>query len=416
MFWQTIGALIVLGVLTQVGLFVYEGIRRVRGLRRRDALDLQRLQTELEMMRDLRRKRADSALPWGGYRKFKVARKVMEAEGICSFHLSPHDGMPLPDFLPGQYLTFQLGIPGEKKPVVRCYSLSDAPRPKEFRVTIKRIPSPDGVAPAGLASGFFHDHVNEGDILDVKAPSGNFYLDPTVVGGVVLIGGGIGFTPVLAMLNTLVARRSTEEIWFFYGIRNRDEHAMKDYLEQVAFDHPNLRLHVCASQPDPDYQLGRDYHHKGRVSVDLFKNLLPSNNYDFYICGPGPMMQSITEGLKEWGVPESKIHFETFGPSSVKKVKPPVPAGGTAPEAFSILFKKSGKSVKWTGEEDNILELAEANGISIPSGCRAGSCGTCRVAVFSGEVDYLEKSDFETEAGTRLTCIGVPKSDLVLDA
>jgi ferredoxin-NADP reductase len=417
MIWEAIGAIILLGALGQVALVTWKNLQRARGESRKLQLDVQLLQTELEMMRDLRRNRADSGLPWNGWRKFLVKKKAMECGDVCSFYLTPHDEKPLPDFLPGQYLTFQLGIAGSARPVVRCYSLSDGPRRDHYRVTIKRIPSPDKGIPPGVVSSYFHDNVHEGDILDVKAPGGQFYLDPSGNQGVVLIGGGIGVTPVLSMINTLVARGSSREVWFFYGVRNRAEHVMKEQLEALALEHSNIHLHVCASKPDPDfYELGRDYHHEGRVSVDLFRQLLPSNNFDFYICGPGPMMQSITEGLKEWGVPEKNIHFETFGPSSVKKIAPTVAPDATNQPGYAVVFKKSGKTIKWMGGSGNILELAEANGISIPFGCRAGSCGTCQVAVFSGEVAYLDKSDFETNPGTRLTCIGVPKSDVVLDA
>jgi len=417
MIWSSLGGLIVFGVLAQLGLITVENFRRARGRRQQSALDLQLLETQLGIMRDARRRRAESPLAWNGFRKFQVTKKVMECRDICSFYLSPHDGKPLPEFFPGQYLTFRLDVPAAGRSIIRCYSLSDAARPSEYRVTIKRLSDPEGVAPCGVASSFFHEHVQEGDILDVKAPSGNFFLDPAAgSGGVVLVGGGIGVTPMLSMLNRLVEQRANREIWFFYGLRCRSEHAMKDHLETVARENPNVRLHICASKPDPDYRLGQDYHHAGYVSVDLFKGLLPSNNYDFFVCGPGPMMHSVTEGLKAWGVPESKIHFETFGPSSVKKIAPAAPVDEAAKAKFSVQFKKSGKSAPWTGEQSTLLELAEANGVSIPSGCRAGSCGTCQIAIFSGDVDYLEKSDFETEPGTRLTCIGVPKSDLVVDA
>ncbi|MGI9088914.1 MAG: 2Fe-2S iron-sulfur cluster-binding protein, partial [Chthoniobacterales bacterium] len=413
---ETLGGLLVGGGLLQLGLVTVANFRRLAGQNRQAALHLELLRTELEMMRDQRRQRAAGGLPWNGWRKFLVHKKIMECEDICSFHLTPHDQKTLPDFFPGQYLTFNLDIPGQNKPAVRCYSLSESPRRDAYRVTIKRIPPRDKNCPPGLVSSFFHDQVKEGDILDVKAPSGQFYLDPAGTGGIVLIGGGIGVTPVLSMLNTLVAQNSHREIWFFHGIRNRAEHIMKEHLEAIAREHPNVHLQVCASKPDPDYQLGRDYHHEGRICVSLFQKLLPSNNFDFYLCGPGPLMQDITEGLKEWGVPEKHVHYETFGPSSVKKVAAVVAPGAQVASGFAIQFKKSGKTVNWCGDHTSILDLAEANGINIPSGCRAGSCGTCQVAVFSGDVGYIEQSDFETNPGTRLTCIGAPKSDLVLDA
>jgi len=421
MIWEAVGAIFVVGALGQVSLVTLQNVLRARGESRRNQLDLELLQNELEMMRDLRRKRSDSALPWNGYRKFLVSKKIMEAKDVCSFHLTPHDQRPLPEFFPGQYLTFQLEIAGLARPLVRCYSLSAGPRRESYRVTIKHITAAAD-APPGVASSHFHEHVKEGDILDVKAPAGRFYLDPAGNQSLVLIGGGIGVTPVLSMLDTLSARPSTREIWFFYGVRNRAEHAMKEELSAIAREHPNVRLHVSYSKPDPDNKktgdapIGSEYLHEGRVSVDLFREVLPSNNYDFYICGPGAFMQSITEGLKDWGVPDDKIHFETFGPSSVKKIAPVAAPDAVNQPGYSIQFKKSGKVVNWTGASSNILELAEANGISIPSGCRAGSCGTCQVAVFSGDVAYLDKSDFQTNPGTKLTCIGTPKSDLVLDA
>ncbi|MEP6820789.1 MAG: 2Fe-2S iron-sulfur cluster-binding protein [Chthoniobacterales bacterium] len=416
MITEAFGGILVAGGLVQLGLVTASNVRRLVGQNRQEDLALERLKTELEIMRDLRRRKAEGGSPWNGWRKFLVAKKVMECDGICSFHLTPHDRKSLPDFFPGQYLTFQLDIPGQAKPVVRCYSLSDSARPDAYRVTIKRIPPRDKDAPPGLASSFFHTDVDEGDILDVKAPSGQFFLDPAGSSGLVLIGSGIGVTPVLAMLNALIAQGSRREIWFFHGIRNRSDHVMKEHIEAIAREHPNVHLQVCASKPDPDYVLDRDYQQEGRISVELFKKLLPSSNYDYYLCGPGPMMQDVTEGLKEWGVPDKHIHYETFGPSSVKKVAAVVSPDAKVPTGYAIQFKKSGKTLNWCGDHHSILDLAEANGVSIPSGCRAGSCGTCQVAVFSGEIDYIEKSDFETERGTRLTCIGAPKSDLVLDA
>ena len=413
---EVIGGVLVGGVLLQLGLVCIESVRRGVGQRRQSDLALETLKTELEIMRDLRRKRADAALPWNGYRKFLVSKKFVECTDVCSFYLTPHDKKPLSEFLPGQYLTFRLNIPGKGNPVIRCYSISDSPHHDAYRVTIKRIPPREAGAPPGIVSSFFHEQIQEGEIVDVRAPSGQFFLDPTSQKPVVLIGSGIGVTTVLSMLNTLVAQRSRREIWFFYGVRNRAQHIMKEHLETIVRENPNVRLIVCCSRPERDYERGRDYHHEGRISIDLLKQTLPSNNFEFYVCGPGPMMRDLAEGLKEWGVPETNVHYETFGPSSVKEVAVVGAAGIGAPAAFAVQFKKSGKTVDWSGEHANLLEFVEAHGINIPCGCRAGSCGTCQVAVFSGEIDYIAKSDFETNPGTRLTCIGAPKSDLVIDA
>lgn len=358
---------------------------------------------------------------WSGFRKFRVDGKVLEAESICSFYLAPHDGRPLPPFLPGQYLTFKLQIPGQSREVTRCYSLSDSPDHSDYyRVTIKRIPPPPKQPdlPSGVGSSHFHDRLQVGDIIDVKAPSGNFHLDVESRTPVVLIGGGIGVTPALSIMNYLIQAPGKREIWFFYGVRNGQEHILKDYLVEVAAQHSNVHLVVCYSDPLPDEKVGEDFHFSERVSVDLFKRVLQVNNFDFYICGPPPMMESLVKGLSDWGVPESKVHFEAFGPASVKKVAKAEPAAAAAAGGgIAVNFARSNKTLTWTGTTASLLELAEANGLRLDSGCRAGSCGTCMTAIRDGSVDYpAGKPGFDIEKGSCLACVAVPKGALTLDA
>ena len=362
---------------------------------------------------------ARQSAAWSGFRKFRVDGKVLEADSVCSFYLAPHDGRPLPAFLPGQYLTFRLSVPGQSREVTRCYSLSDGPQHSDYyRVTIKRIGPPPGKSdvPHGVVSSHFHDRLQVGDILDVKAPAGNFHLDVEHRGPVVLVGGGVGVTPVLSMLNFLASAPGNREAWFFYGVRNGSEHVMKDYLKELAQQHQNLKLVVCYSDPRPQDRLGEDYQYAGRVSVELFKKVLGVNNFDFYICGPPPMMESLTRDLGAWGVPEERIHFEAFGPASVKKVAQATQAPAVLPEGgYEIHFTRSNKRLTWTGA-GSLLEFAEANGIRLDSGCRAGSCGTCATAVREGKFDYLRKPDIEIEKGSCLVCVSVPKSSLSIDA
>ena len=357
---------------------------------------------------------------WSGFRKFRVEGKVLEAESCCSFYLAPHDGRPLPAYLPGQYLTFRLQIPGQAREVTRCYSLSDSPDHTDYyRVTIKRIAPPPGAAdaPAGLVSSHFHDRIQVGDILDVKAPSGHFHLNVDSRTPVVLVGGGIGVTPALSMLSYLIAAAGKREVWFFYGVRNGREHMLKDSLAEIAQQNPHVHMVACYSDPLATDRKSEDYHFGERVSVDLFKRVLKVNNFEFYICGPAPMMASLTKGLSEWGVPEEHIHFEAFGPASVRKVAQAEPAAGNDAPGAQVNFVRSNKTVMWSQGAGSLLELAEANGISIDSGCRAGSCGTCVTAIRDGKVDYLGGSpDFDIEKGSCLACVAVPKGALSLDA
>lgn len=368
-----------------------------------------------------------SGAAWNGIRKFVVDRKVPEADGICSFYLRPHDGKPLPLFKPGQYLTFQLPVKNVARPVIRCYSLSDAPRPDYYRVSIKRVPAPfdQPEAPAGLVSNFFHDHVREGMILDVKAPGGNFAIDLSDIRPVVLIGGGVGITPMLSMINAVADSRSAREVWLFYGVRCGSEQMMRKPLAELARNHPNLRIITCYSCPSDQDVPEEDFTVRGHVNVELLARYLPGNNYEFYICGPPPMMKALIPDLTEWGVPKHQIHTEAFGPASVKargsaQKSSEEPAESEKPKSadatYTVHFQRSGKKLTWNGKYQNLLEFALDSGVELDSACCAGSCGTCQVAIKSGEIEYDETPEMETEEGCCLTCVGRPRTDMVLDA
>ncbi len=408
-----IGLAILLIVFFQLALFTLGQINRFIFARNVNALEVDLLKSEIEYIRSEQKKSDSFGAAWAGVRKFVVKQKVMESKDICSFYLAPHDKKPIPNFLPGQYLTFSIEYPGENRPLIRCYSLSDGPHPDYYRVSIKRLPN-------GRISSHFHDKINEGDILDVKAPSGRFYLDSNRKSGVVLIGGGIGVTPVMSMLNYLAENNSTQEIYFFYGVRDGSEHVMKEHMENVARQNSNIHLHVCYSKPTEKCIEDNCFNHSARADVNLLKKILPTNNFDFYFCGPGPMMESLAVGLKEWSVPDNRIHFETFGPSSVKKVasatRVPFPNNKSVTKKFDVTFKRSAKELIWDGAHETLLEFAEANDVSIASGCRAGSCGTCITAIQKGEVKYCNEPSIDVETGTCLTCISAPKTDIIIDA
>ena len=195
---------------------------------------------------------------------------------------------------------------------------------------------------------------------------------------------------------------------------------MKEHLEQIARENENVHMCVCYSKPGENDVEGKDYQYAERVSVDLFKRLLPSSNYDFYMCGPPPMMNTIVPALEEWGVPEKNVHFEAFGPATVKKTKTEANKEATQASSASagvqITFAKSGKTLDWNPEIGSILDFAEENDIDIDFGCRAGNCGTCITAIKDGEVDYLNEPGAEPEAGSCLACISVPKGNLSIDA
>lgn len=418
---QVVGLLIVTFAFAEVALATASRLRRFSYEQSRFNVSLENLEERLMTARVRRVDRERESQSWNGIRKFRVARKVEEGGDIISFYLEAHDGKPISTHQPGQFLTFSLKIPEQKRPEVRCYSLSDKSNAYGYRVSIKRVPPPrkQPDVPPGKVSNFMHDNVQEGDILDCLAPGGDFFLDITRSSPVVLIAGGIGLTPMVAMLNAVAEHGFDREIWLFYGVRDLREQVMMDHLTEAARQHPErFKFNMCYSGVDvstlpPDPDINR---YGERVSVDLFKRTLPSNNFDYYICGPPPLMDSITHDLREWGVPDANVHFESFGPASVTKTPKAEEVAAASDTSLTISFSKSGEEFQWDPAAGNILAFALDKDIDIASGCRAGSCGTCVSAIKSGEIEYLKPPSQKPDDGSCLTCISVPKTNLVIDA
>ena len=362
---------------------------------------------------------------WSGWREFFVENDAFEdqAQTQRSLVLAPVDGLPLPDFAPGQYLTFSLDLPASstepKRTIVRCYSLSDQPNGATYRITVKLIPAPATMPnpAAGAASSFLHAAVRVGHVLKVKAPAGLFMLDQTSAAPAVFIAGGIGVTPMISMITCSLTHQPERRLFLFYGVRNSVDHAFKAYLEKLARSHPALELHGLYGAPAPDDVEGRDFQHAGFIDVTLLKRVLPHGHHQFYVCGPPAMMAALVPALADWGVPKSDIHFESFGPGSSGYVQPVAgPAAAPIKNPFDVQFRRSRRTVPWTGGDASLLDFAERHGILVESGCRSGSCGACETRLVSGEVLYANKTDFEVPAGACLLCVGTPVSNLILEA
>lgn len=420
---RTLVLIIFAAILAQVAVVVLIGLRR----RRRQFREMAEQPSELRIAASTLSAKAPiggaSAQPlaWNGLRDFIVRRRVLEDgnHSVCSFYLVPADGKLLPTFKPGQYLTFKLQLEDpvtrEPKTVVRCYSLSDRARPDYYRVTIKRVPSPADApdAPPGLSSNYFHDQVREGTRLLVKAPSGHFSLLEDEPLPIVLLAGGIGITPMLSILNSILQNGRAREVWLYLGVRNGAEHIMKEHLNSLQRAHANFHLHVCYSRPGEGDVEGVDYQHRGHADIELLRSTLKLMRYQFYVCGPKPMMETLVPALEEWGVAPGDIHYESFGPASlVKREKPAL----TVAQVIRVTFSKTGQSIPWDPSADSLLEFAEANGVAVESGCRAGSCGSCQTRVEAGEVAYNQQPDADIEPGHCLLCIATPKGDLTLAA
>ena len=358
---------------------------------------------------------------WAGYRTLVVDRKVPESETITSFYLVPENGEALPAFRPGQFLTFRLEIAGQSKPITRTYTLSDRPNSDYYRISIKRetAPAHQPDAPPGLSSNYFHQQVEPGTKLCVRAPRGEYWLDPDDDTAVVLLSAGVGITPMVSMLNAIVAAASTRTVWFVHGTRNGREHAMAAPLRRLADENENIHLHIHYSQPDPEDVEGRDYDAAGHVTIQALQHLLPPAAYEFYLCGPTQFMASLYKGLADWGVAESRIHYEFFGPATALKEgdkHPPkrVTDDGSS-TAVGVTFQGSAVSVPWDATVESILELAETHGLHPDYSCRSGICHTCMCKLLSGEVTYVVEPADLPDPGCVLICCSIPQTDLVLE-
>ena len=239
---------------------------------------------------------------WRGTRPFRVARKEAESAEITSFYLEPQDGGALASFQPGQFIGLRLVVNGQE--IRRNYSLSAAPNGSNYRISVKR-------EPGGVASGYLHDEVHEGDVLELAPPAGDFVLADSDK-PLVLISGGVGITPTLAMLDA--ALLGTRPVHFIHFARNRSAHAFRAAIEARQARHAQLkRFYVYdehADEAQPPHAIGL------RSSAQLAEWLPESRDVDAYFLGPKPFMRHVKKQLRELGVPESQTRFEFFGPAS----------------------------------------------------------------------------------------------------
>jgi len=239
---------------------------------------------------------------WRGTRSFRVARKVRESDEITSFYLRPADGGKLLAFHPGQYIGMRLDVDGEE--VRRNYSLSAAPNGLEYRISVKREPN-------GKVSNHLHTHVNEGDTLDLFAPAGDFKLENNDK-PLVLISGGVGITPTLAMLQAALA--TDRPVHFIHSARHGGVHAFRDTIDELAERHPQLKRFYCYEQHRDADALAHGIGFLDEARLDTW--LPETRDVDVYFLGPIGFMKAVKKHLKAIGVPEAQSRYEFFGPAA----------------------------------------------------------------------------------------------------
>ena len=239
----------------------------------------------------------------------KVTEMQVQTELVTSFKLQPLEGKPLWDFKPGQYVTVAVDLP-EGQRQLRQYSLSDAPGQKWLRISVKREPEGDET-PAGRVSNWLHDNLQEGSILPVSPPFGDFSPDTEGSAPIVLLSAGIGITPMISALNQIRLINPTRRVVFGHATRNPNSYAHKADVNAALAVMPNLHVTTFYESLDGAEAGEADLH--GFMEIDRLP-AWPYAEADVYMCGPLPFMQAQWRQLVESGVPASRLHREVFGP------------------------------------------------------------------------------------------------------
>lgn len=359
---------------------------------------------------------APSAGPkkWAG--QLRVGRIFQETPDVKTFRLMNPLGGVLPfTYLPGQFLTVTIAQDG--KPVRRGYTIASSPTQHDYvELTVKH-------EEGGVVSGYLHEHVKEGDQLECSGPSGSFIFTGRECKCILLIGGGVGITPLMSVLRYLTDRSWPGDIYLLYGIHSPQDFIFREELDYLQRRHPNLRVVVTASHPE-----GTDWKGPtGRISRELIAQSVPdlASRY-VHLCGPVSLMEAVKKALLELGVPAERIKTEAFGPALGKpeptrpQAAPPAGAEGEAARLAlpTVTFSQSDKAVPLPPDK-TVLDAADEIGVEIDNSCRVGVCGVCRVKLLSGQVTMAVEEGLEPgdkENNIILACQAKSTGNVVVEA
>lgn len=337
-----------------------------------------------------------------GFVQTPILSVIPESDAIKTFRLARPEGF---DFTPGQFLTLRIRADG--RDVVRCYSISSAPAARGYlEISVRR---------QGQVSNALHALARPGTVLSVRAPAGVF----TYPGGddrpLVLLGGGIGITPLISMLRHAVLTEPTRPVSLIYSAKSLGDFAFRDELLTLARRHEQVRVCFTVTQGDAPLDV-----YRGRIDARLLASTAPDVRHAVsMICGPQTMIDGLTRTLLDMSVPKDQVRSELFEAAVAASAKgaatEPATSPGTA-ECYQLRDRRSSRSVP-VARGQTLLEAADANGLEIPSLCRAGVCGTCRTRVVEGDVtcDGGVLDDDDRASGYVLACVASPRSDCVIE-
>jgi PAS domain S-box-containing protein len=242
-----------------------------------------------------------------GLRRFAIVSRHPESDVITSFVLRPIDGNALAPHKPGQHLTMFPEIPGAGM-VKHNYTISAAPNGATYRISVKREPE-------GLVSRWLHDVATVGTELDIAPASGAFVLPEPASRPIVMLSGGVGLTPMVAMLEAIVARGIDVPVQFIHCTHDGGTHAFRDHVRELAAAAKGkVEVIIFYSRPRAKDVAGRDFDAAGRVDMDWLIAHTPIAKADYFVCGPLGFLRAFVPGLAKAGVGAERLHFEFFGP------------------------------------------------------------------------------------------------------
>ena len=353
--------------------------------------------------RYLKNDQATGKLRWFG--KLVLAEKEDVTHNVKTFRFRPANGAEIPfDYLPGQFLTLHIAPGGIA--TKRSYTIASTPTWRDrIEITVKREDN-------GLVSRWLHDELKQGDEVEIEAPNGTFYFTGQDAESVILIGGGVGITPMMSAARYLTETGWTGIIHLILGFRTPGDFIFQDEIAKLEARNPDLRVTVTMSRPDGAAWNGRN----GQIDAALLAAAVPEiASHRAHICGPPAMMDAVKSALIGLGVAEEQIKTEAFG--TIKR-DPTAKGGPSTAIAGNVFFQASNTSAPvFAGA--TILDAADEAGIFIDNACRSGTCGSCRVRLALGSVrmaveDALTKED--KAGGYILACQAEISGDVVVDA
>jgi glycine betaine catabolism B len=321
---------------------------------------------------------------------------------------------------PGQFVTLSLQIDG--RPVSRCYTISSPPtRPHLLGITVKR-------QPGGLVSNWLHDTMAPGHRIAADGPFGVFTAARHPSAKYLFLSGGSGITPLMSMTRTLYDLGSDADVVFVHSARTPSDIIFRRELETMASTMPSLRVVPVCERDAPREPWGGL---RGFLSVEMLRLLTPDlADRTVFCCGPAPYMAAVRRILGDVGFDMQNYHEESFsfeeltmkefagaGTADPQQDHEP-PDAGSATRTYSVEFVRSGRTFT-CADDEFVLDAAYAAGLTPPSSCGQGMCGTCKTTMLSGTVDMQHMGGIrprEIANNKVLICCSKPLSDLTIDA